>query len=120
MAGMGHASGWSTNMRSTMSSIVNRLDLPALVTISNDKAAPLGERLDLVAHVKVKLVVTLGGGEMSVGDLFSLSANDVVTLDRDVDAPVDIRLNDKVIARGMLVAAGDKFGVRVTEVHTES
>ena len=103
-----------------MSSTVSRLDLPALAPVSDEKTAPLGERLDLVAHVKVKLVVTLGGAEMSVGDLFSLSVNDVVELDRDVDAPVDIRLNDKVIARGTLVAAGDKFGVRVTEVHTES
>jgi flagellar motor switch protein FliN len=103
-----------------MSSIVNRLDLPTLVAVSKDKAAPLGERLDLVSHVKVKLTITLGGAEMSVGELFSLSANDVVTLDRDVDAPVDIRLNSKVVARGVLVAVGDKFGVRVTEVQTES
>jgi len=102
-----------------MSSTVSRLDLPALVPGSDEETAQLGERLDLVAHVKVKLVVTLGGAEMSVGELFSLAVNDVVALDRDVDAAVDIRLNDKVIARGSLVAAGDKFGVRVTEVHTE-
>lgn len=103
-----------------MSSIVNRLDLPALAALSNDKSAPLGERLDLVAHVKVKLTIGLGGAEISIGKLFSLSPSEVVTLDRDVDAPVDIRLNDKVIARGTLVAVGDKFGVRVTEVQAES
>jgi flagellar motor switch protein FliN/FliY len=51
--------------------------------------------------------------------LFSLTANDVIVLDRDADAPIDIRLNDKLIARGMLVAAGDKFGVRITEIQTQ-
>lgn len=103
-----------------MSSIVNRLDLPALAPVSGEKSGPIGERLDLVSHVKVKLSISLGGAEMSIGKLFALAANEVVTLDRDVDAPVDIRLNDKIVARGALVAVGDKFGVRVTEVVSES
>jgi flagellar motor switch protein FliN/FliY len=103
-----------------MSNTVNRLDLPPLAAATSDKAAPLGDRLDLVAHVKVKLTISLGTAEISIGKLFSLSPSEVIALDRDVDAPVDIRLNDKVIARGALVAVGDKFGVRVTEVQQES
>jgi flagellar motor switch protein FliN len=104
------------------STIVNRIDLPTLAAAAGaggEKAASLGERLDLVGHVKVKLTIGLGGAEITIGKLFALSPNDVVTLDRDVDAPVDIRLNDKVIARGALVAVGDKFGVRVTEIQSE-
>lgn len=100
--------------------VVNRIDLPALSGAGIDKGSALGERLDLVGHVKVKLAIGLGGAEISIGKLFSLSQGDVVTLDRDVEAPVDIRLNDKLIARGMLVAVGDKFGVRVTEIQPES
>jgi flagellar motor switch protein FliN/FliY len=104
----------------TMSSgVVSRLELPLLQT-TGAKGNSLGERLDLVGHVKVKLTVTLGAAEMSIDRLFSLAANDVVTLDRDADAPVDIKLNDKVIARGVLVAAGDKFGVRITEIAAEA
>ena len=63
--------------------------------------------------------VALGAAEMSVAKLFSLSPSDVLTLDRGVDAPVDIRLNDKVIARGSLVAVGDNIGVRVTDILRE-
>jgi flagellar motor switch/type III secretory pathway protein FliN len=33
-----------------------------------------------------------------------------------VDAPGDVRIHDKVVARGTLVAAGDRFGVRITEI----
>jgi flagellar motor switch protein FliN len=102
-----------------MSSIVNRLDLPALAALPSDKTTRLAERLDLVAHVKVRLTICLGGAEISIEKLLALSPSEVITLDRDVDAPVDIRLNDRVIARGALVAVGDKFGVRVTEVQAE-
>ena len=98
------------------SNVVSRLDLPTLQSGQGGKAKQLGERMDLVSHVKVKLEVSLGGAELSIDRLFSLGANDVVVLDRDADAPVDIRLNDKIIARGTLVAAGDKFGVRITEI----
>lgn len=102
-----------------MSSVVSRVDLPVL-TQGSDKGRPLGERLDLVEHVQVKLTVTLGEAEINVGKLFSLAANDLVVLDRDADAPVDIRLNGRIVARGTLVAVGDKFGVRVTEIQTET
>lgn len=102
-----------------MSSVVSRVELPVLST-AMDKGRPLGERLELVEHVQVKLTVTLGEAEINVGKLFGLAANDVITLDRDADAPVDIRLNGRIVARGALVAVGDKFGVRVTEIQSES
>lgn len=99
--------------------VVNRIELPPLISGEGDKTAAVGERLDLVAEVKVKLTVGLGAAEITIGRLFSLGPNDVIALDREVDAPVDIRLNDKVIARGSLVAVGDNFGVRITEIQRE-
>lgn len=96
--------------------VVNRLDLPPLAAASVPKGPSLGERLDLVEEVKVQLSVTLGTTELTMGQLFALSAGDVLALDRDADAPVDVRLNGKLVARGLLVAIGDKFGVRITEI----
>jgi flagellar motor switch protein FliN len=96
--------------------VVNRLDMPALSNASPSKGPALGERLDLVEQVKVQLTVTLGEAEITMGRLFALSAGEVVALDRDADAPVDVRLHGKLIARGTLVAVGDKFGIRVTEI----
>lgn len=101
-----------------MSSVVSRVDLPVL-NAAAEKGRPLGERLDLVEHVQVKLTVTLGEAEINVGKLFGLASNDVIALDRDTDAPVDVCLNGKVVARGTLVAVGDKLGIRVTEVAPE-
>jgi flagellar motor switch protein FliN/FliY len=96
--------------------VVNRLDVPPLAGGPTGKGAALGERLDLVEHVKVQLTVTIGGAELTMARLFSLAPGDVVALDRQVDTPVDVRLHGKLIARGTLVAVGDKFGIRVTEI----
>jgi flagellar motor switch protein FliN/FliY len=104
-----------------MSNVVNRIELPPLLEAeTGERSSVVGERLDLVGHVKVKLAVTLGTAELTIDKLFSLAANDVVSLDRDLEAPVDVRLNDKVIARGTLVAVGDNFGVRITEISRET
>ncbi len=72
--------------------------------------------LSLVGHVKVSLVAEIGKTEMTVEELFSLRKQSVVKLDQDTDAVVTLRLNDKAIARGELVAVGDNLGVRITEL----
>jgi flagellar motor switch protein FliN/FliY len=99
--------------------VVNRLDLPPLAGVASSKGPALGERLDLVEEVKVQLTVTLGTAEISMGRLFALTAGDVLSLDREADAPIDVRINGKLVARGTLVAVGDKFGVRITELAGE-
>ena len=98
------------------SKVVNSIDLPILHAGATSGAARLGERLDIIEHVKVKVTVSLGDTEIPISKLFALGSGDVLALDRDADAPVDIRVNDRVIARGVLVAVGDQFGVRITEI----
>lgn len=78
---------------------------------------PLIERnLSLLGHVKVKLEVLLGGAEISVEKLFSLAKGDMVELDAALDAPVSLLLDGKTIARGHLMAAGDCFGLKISEI----
>jgi flagellar motor switch protein FliN len=98
------------------SRVVNSIDLPMLHPGGTASGARVGDRLDLVEHVKVRVSVSLGETEIPISRLFALSGGDVVALDRDADAPVDIRVNDRLIARGVLVAVGDQFGVRITEI----
>jgi flagellar motor switch protein FliN/FliY len=103
------------------SKVVNSIDLPILHSggpHAGTAAAQsrVGERLDLVEHVKVRVTVSLGETEIPISKLFALGSGDVLALDREADAPVDIRVNDRLIARGVLVAVGDQFGVRITEI----
>lgn len=83
---------------------------------SNNYGAMLGKRYELIKDVKVSLSVFIGDCELTVSDLFELSDGSIISLDRDVSAPVDVKYDGDVIARGQLVAVGDNFGVRITEI----
>jgi flagellar motor switch protein FliN/FliY len=98
------------------SKVVNSIDLPILHSGPASGASRVGERLDLIEHVKVRVTVSLGETEIPISRLFALGSGDVLALDREADAPVDVRVNDRLIARGVLVAVGDQFGVRITEI----
>lgn len=67
-------------------------------------------------HVKATLTVCVGTAEVRVGELLNAQEHQVIRLDRLVDGPVDILLEGAVIARGTLVAVGEHFGVRITEL----
>src|SRR5689334_17286850 len=99
-----------------MTKVVNSIDLPILNTSGGTSQTRVGERLDLIEHVKVRVTVSLGDTEIPISRLFALGGGEVLALDREADAPVDIRVNDRLFARGVLVAVGDQFGVRITEI----
>ncbi len=99
---------------------VKEIELPIISSRQPEKSVSVvGERHDLIEHVQVTVTVSLGSAQMSVGELFALGNGAIVTLDRRADAPVDVRIRDKLIARGVLVAAGDRFGVKLTEILPE-
>lgn len=66
--------------------------------------------------VKVQLQVCVGQAAMTVGQLLGAREHEVLALDRDVDQPVDLLLEGRVVARGQLVAVDGSFGVRITEL----
>ena len=76
----------------------------------------VGERLDLIEHVNVRVTVSLGETEIPISSCSRSAAVTCSSLDREADAPVDIRVNERLVARGVLVAVGDQFGVRITEI----
>jgi flagellar motor switch protein FliN/FliY len=73
-------------------------------------------QLKLFAGVKTRVEVVAGHVHSTVGELLGMKDGAILTLDRQVDAPFDVVLDGHVIARGQLVAVGDQFGLRVTEV----
>jgi flagellar motor switch protein FliN/FliY len=66
--------------------------------------------------VKVQLQVCVGQAQMTVGQLLGAREHQVLALDRDVDQPVDLLLEGRVVARGQLVAVDGRFGVRISEL----
>lgn len=70
----------------------------------------------MIDNVEVELEAFVGEARMTVAELGALKAESVVTLDAPLNQAVELRLNGAVIARGELVAVGDKFGVRLTGI----
>jgi flagellar motor switch protein FliN/FliY len=76
----------------------------------------LGENMELIRNLKVRLAVSVGRCELTVKELFELRESMVLTLDKDTREPVEVCLDGKLVARGTLVAVDDSFGVRITEI----
>lgn len=85
---------------------------------AQSKSGPqlLAGNFSMIAGVKVKVEVIVGGAELSVADLFALQAGSVLPLDQLRDAPLLVRLDGQTIASGTLVVVGEHFGVRILEV----
>lgn len=89
----------------------------------NTETLPADPRADaarvsskLIENVAVELDAFLGTAPMTVAELTGLAAGSVVTLDAQLNTPIELRLNGVAVARGELVAVGEKFGVRLTEI----
>jgi flagellar motor switch protein FliN/FliY len=75
-----------------------------------------GKNLDLLMNVPLHVTAELGRAKMLVEDILKLGTGSVVELDRLAGGPVDLLVNEKLVARGEVVAIDDNFGVRITEL----
>ena len=71
---------------------------------------------DFLKDVDVRLSVELGRTDMKLKDVLSLGEESVVVLDRLTDELLDVMVNGKAIAKGEIVAQGNRFGLRIVEL----
>jgi flagellar motor switch protein FliN/FliY len=74
------------------------------------------QNLDLLMNVSLGVSAELGRCTMRVSDVLKLGKGSIVELDRAAGAPIDVLVNDRLVARGEVVAVEDRYGVRLTEV----
>ena len=77
---------------------------------------PLPVNIAPLMDVPLKVSVLLGETRMSLGDLLLLGTGSVIELSRSAGEPIDVLVNDRLYARGEIVAVGEDFGVRVVEL----
>jgi flagellar motor switch protein FliN/FliY len=77
-------------------------------------------RLDLLLDVPLDVSVELGRSRMTIQDLLGLTPGSVIELDKIAGEPLDIVVNDRLIARGEAVVINDKFGIRITDIISKS
>ncbi|MEO0348089.1 MAG: flagellar motor switch protein FliN [Pseudomonadota bacterium] len=72
--------------------------------------------LDKISEIPVTITAIIGRTSMTVSQLLKLSRGAVVELDRKVGEPVEIYVNDRLIAKGEIVIVEDRIGITLTEL----
>jgi len=76
--------------------------------------------LELILDVPLGVSVELGRVKMPVRQLLSLTAGSVIELAKLAGEPLDVLINGRPVARGEAVMVNDKFGVRLTEIVSQT
>ncbi len=72
--------------------------------------------LDLILDIPLTVTVELGRSKMLINDLLQLGQGSVIELTKLVGDPLEILVNQKLVARGEVVVVNEKFGVRLTDI----
>jgi flagellar motor switch protein FliN/FliY len=103
-------------MSSNNSDTVEQVQLSELSELQLQGRALFDSNFDIIKDVRVTLEACVGEADLTVSELYALKTNSIVKLERDAQAPVDLRLDGRIVARGQLVVSGDNFGVCITEI----
>ena len=74
--------------------------------------------LDLILDIPLTVTCELGRSKMLINDLLQLGQGSVIELTKLVGEPLEVLVNEKLVARGEVVVVNEKFGVRLTDIVT--
>jgi len=74
------------------------------------------KNLEFILDIPMQITVTLGSTKMLIRDLLQLGQGSVIELDKLAGEPMEVLVNNRLIARGEVVVVNEKFGVRLTDV----
>ena len=93
-------------------------DADEVLDEADKSAAPSGETksLDLILDIPLTVSVELGRSKMLINELLQLGQGSVIELTKLVGEPLEVLVNQKLVARGEVVVVNEKFGVRLTDI----
>lgn len=86
---------------------------------SDDKDGGSGsspKNLDLLLDIDIPISVRMGSAKLFLKDILGLGPGNIVELEQNADEPIELAINDKVIARGEVVIVDGYFGFRIKEI----
>ncbi len=78
--------------------------------------AELPPNLGVILDIELTATARLGRIEMPIAEVLSLGPGSIIDVGHHVDEPIELLVNDKLIARGDVVVVDEKFGLRITEI----
>jgi flagellar motor switch protein FliN len=88
--------------------------------LANDRSAQFSStgnpQMDMLLDVTLQVAIELGRTEMSIKKILELGPGSIIELNRMAGEPVDLLVNDKVIAKGEVVVVDENFGIRIVKL----
>lgn len=76
--------------------------------------------LDFLLDVYLQVSVEVGRTRMTIQDLLQLGQGSVVELTKLAGEPLDVYINNRLVARGEAVIVNEKFGIRITDIISQN
>jgi flagellar motor switch protein FliN/FliY len=90
---------------------------PAQFSNVQDTSKPTAQKgLDFLLDIPLQISVELGRTKMLINDLLQLGQGSVVELSKLAGEPMEVLVNQKLLARGEVVVVNEKFGIRLTDI----
>jgi flagellar motor switch protein FliN/FliY len=113
LAGLAEAAASNNSAAAAMPDGAASMDLPNFQQVMADAQV---SSIDLLRDVDLNVKIELGRSRMLVEDVLKLGEGSVVELDKLAGDPVDVFVNDRLVARGEVLVLNDNFCVRVNEI----
>lgn len=110
--------------KSDLSEIDFPMDEPQSVSnvefqhLSEPAGIPEVKNIDMLMDVNLPIAIELGRTKMSIADILALGPGSVVELNKLAGEPVELLVNQRVVAKGEVVVIDENFGVRITQLLT--
>lgn len=99
---------------------VNNVELDELQDTSSSLNPEEHSRLESILDIPVTISMEVGRSKINIRNLLQLNQGSVVELDRVAGEPLDVLVNGTLIAHGEVVVVNDKFGIRLTDVISQT
>lgn len=84
--------------------------------VQNVETTGAPKNIEFLLDIPMNVSVYVGSTKMAIRDLLQLAQGSVIELDKLAGEPMDVMVNNKLVARGEVVVVNEKFGIRLTDV----
>ncbi|MEC4726503.1 flagellar motor switch protein FliN [Shewanella sp. D64] len=111
---------WANAMAEQALEEVEAVELDELADTAADLTSEEVAKLDAIMDIPVTISMEVGRSFINIRNLLQLNQGSVVELDRVAGEPLDVMVNGTLIAHGEVVVVNDKFGIRLTDVISQT
>ena len=88
----------------------------AFPSVQHTETGVAPKNIEFLLDIPMSVAVYVGSTKMAIRDLLQLAQGSVIELDKLAGEPMDVMVNNKLVARGEVVVVNEKFGIRLTDV----